>query len=77
MCVALPGTVISVEGRQARVDFSGNIVEADTTLVETKPGDRVLLHAGCIIQRLSLSDATEMDDFMKMIREMEGGPHAV
>ena len=53
MCVALPGRVLSVEGTKAVVDFSGNTVEAEAGLVKIKPGDYVLVHAGCILQVMS------------------------
>ena len=69
MCVAIPGRVIEVHKRTASVDFSGNIVKADAGLVDITPGDRVLVHAGCIIQKLSDEDADFMEDFMKEISE--------
>ena len=63
MCVALPGTVIRTDEKTntAKVDFSGNILDARTGLVSVKPGDRVLVHAGCIMQKLSESEADEID----------------
>ena len=69
MCVALPGTVIRTDEKTntAKVDFSGNILDA-TGLVSVKPGDRVLVHAGCIMQKLSESEADEIDE---LLREMD------
>ena len=49
MCVALPGKVIKLEGTRATVDFNGNRVQAEAGLVKAKPGDYVLVHAGCIL----------------------------
>ncbi|MBQ9550711.1 MAG: HypC/HybG/HupF family hydrogenase formation chaperone [Lachnospiraceae bacterium] len=72
MCVALPGKVVSVKGRKAAVDFSGNIVEADAGLADVEVDDRVLVHAGCIIQKLSKEDADFMTEFADYIRELEG-----
>lgn len=68
MCVALPGTVVKVNGRSATVDFSGNTVEAEAGLVKIKPGDRVLVHAGCILQVL---DEKESKDLEELFRELE------
>lgn len=59
MCVALPGTVISVEKDKALVSFEGNQVSAQTGLVPVKAGDRVLVHAGCILQILNQTEADE------------------
>ena len=68
MCVAWPGTVIEVRDRRAVVDFSENRVEARTGFVEVEPGDRVLVHAGCILQKVSEQEAEEME---KLFRELE------
>jgi hydrogenase expression/formation protein HypC len=62
MCVALPGTVIEVKDRKAVVDFSGNRVNARAGLVDVKPGDQVLVHAGCIIQKVSMEEGEEMKE---------------
>lgn len=71
MCVALPGKVISLKGHKATVDFSGNLVEADAGLVDVEINDRVLVHAGCIIQKLSDEDADFMEEFNDYIKTME------
>ncbi len=74
MCVALPGRVVSVGGSRAEVDFSGNVISADAGLVDIKPGDRVLVHAGCIIQKLTDEDADFMEEFSEYVKEMESLP---
>ena len=71
MCVALPGRVVSANGTRADVDFSGNVISADAGLVDIKPGDRVLVHAGCIIQKLSDEDADFMEEFSEYVKGME------
>ncbi len=70
MCVALPGEVIEVKGHTAIVDFSGNRVKAEAGLAEIVPGDRVLVHAGCIIQKLDNSEADIMEDLFREIEEL-------
>ena len=69
MCVAIPGTVIKLDGTKATVDFSGNIVNAEAGLVNVKVGDKVLVHAGCIIQTMDDELADEMNELFK---EIEG-----
>lgn len=70
MCVALPGKVIQVNGRKATVDFSGNTLEAEAGLVKVKPGDDVLVHAGCILQVLTESEGKAMRDILKELEEL-------
>lgn len=64
MCVALPGLVVSIEGNYAVVDFDGNRVNARAGLVDVIPGDYVLVHAGCIIQKMTRKDADEITEIM-------------
>jgi len=47
-------------------------VEADAGLADVEVDDRVLVHAGCIIQKLSKEDADFMTEFADYIRELEG-----
>lgn len=62
MCVALPGVVEEVYEETALVNFSGNRVEAASGLIDVSVGDRVLVHAGCILQIVSQSEAEEMEN---------------
>lgn len=71
MCVAYPGTVLTVKEHSAIVDFRGTKVEAATGLVSAKPGDRVLVHAGCVLQVLPPEEADEMDEIFRELAEAE------
>ncbi len=64
MCVALPGVVTELDGTTAVVDFSGNKVRANAGLLDVKVGDRVLVHAGCILQIVSQSEAEELEQLL-------------
>lgn len=70
MCVAMPGKVLAVHGTRATVDFSGNTVEAEAGLVTIKPGDYVLVHAGCILQVLSEEENEMLDSLFKELEEL-------
>ena len=70
MCVAMPGTVLAVNGRTARVDFHGNEMDAEAGLVSIKPGDSVLVHAGCIIQVMSKEEADETWEMFRLIEDL-------
>ncbi|NLY75207.1 MAG: HypC/HybG/HupF family hydrogenase formation chaperone [Firmicutes bacterium] len=60
MCLAAPGEVLKIEGSKAKVSFSGAVRAVDLSLVSgVKPGDYVLVHAGCAIQILPPEEARE------------------
>ena len=69
MCVALPGKVIEIIGRDAVVDFNGNQVTARAGLVDVQVGDYVLVHAGCVIQKVSQQDMEDLKNLNEMMGE--------
>ena len=70
MCVAMPGKVIEVTNDgKARIDFEGNEVEAYCGLVDLKPGDYALVHAGCVIQKMLKFEMEEMAEIMSLMDE--------
>ena len=71
MCVALPGKVIEVNDRDAVVDFNGNQVTARTGLVDVKIGDYVLVHAGCVIQKVTPQEAEDLTELMNDVKAFE------
>jgi len=71
MCIAVPGRVICLEGNRAKVDFSGNLVDAQAGLVDVKVGDSVLVHAGCIIQVISEEDANSILEILSEIESLQ------
>lgn len=60
MCVAAPGIIKKIEGNIADVEYSGNIVRAHTGIIDVKPGDYVLVHAGMVLQKLKEQEALDM-----------------
>lgn len=60
MCLAVPATVLSIEGVKGTVEVSGVRYQANLSLVEDiAVGDVVLLHAGFAIQKLDPEAAAE------------------
>jgi len=59
MCLAIPGKVVSIDGTIALIDFGGVKRETNISLVEVKPGDYVIVHAGFAIQAVDELDALE------------------
>ena len=72
MCVAAPGKVVSVdeEKKSAIIDFDGVLREASTGLMSVKKDDRVMVHAGCVIQILSMTEEEEIDELSKVLEEV-------
>lgn len=70
MCVASPGRVIEINDNVAKIDYNGNIVNANIGIVDVKVGDYVLVHAGLVIQTLNESEATEMVKLFKMLEDI-------
>ena len=70
MCVALPGIVEKIEEKTAVVDFSGNKVNAFAGFCEVAVGDRVLVHAGCILQVVSQTQAEEIESILKDMEDV-------
>lgn len=67
MCLAIPGKIISINGNKANVDFGGSIRECNISLVDTRIGDYVIVHAGYAIQIL---DEKEAEETIKLWDEM-------
>ncbi len=59
MCLAVPGKIIEIEGKKAKVDYGGIKREVDISLVNAKEGDYVIVHAGFAIQVLDEKNAIE------------------
>lgn len=61
MCVGSVGTILSREGNRATIDFGGvrTVIRTDF-LPDVAVGERVLIHAGFAISRVSEQEATEM-----------------
>jgi hydrogenase expression/formation protein HypC len=52
----------------ARVDFAGNVARVNIGIVDTRPGDYVLVHAGCAIESMPEEKAMEI---LEIFRDME------
>jgi len=60
MCLAIPAKIIHIKGNIAKVNFGEGVLrEVNTTLVDAKVGEYVLIHAGYAIQVLDQKAAEE------------------
>jgi hydrogenase expression/formation protein HypC len=74
MCLAVPGKIISISGRDplertGRIDFGGIIKEASLACVpESVVGDYVIVHVGFALSRV---DEAEAEKIFEYVRQME------
>ena len=59
MCLAVPGKIMSIEGKDAQIDFGGVMREANISMVQVGVGDYVIVHAGFAIQVIDEDEAKE------------------
>jgi len=69
MCVAYPGKVLQLEGRHAQVDFAGNVVKVNVSMVPVQIGDYVLVHAGMAIQKVEQGEGRQWQELFREIEE--------
>lgn len=70
MCIAISALIISMEGTKARVECNGNFFEVETAIIEAKPGDYVLVHAGCAIEVIHKERAYEISEIFKELENI-------
>ncbi len=70
MCVAVPGRITEINGDFAKVNIMENITQANIKLVDTKVGDYVLIHAGCVIEVLKKDMAEEILSIFTELQEV-------
>jgi hydrogenase expression/formation protein HypC len=63
MCLAVPMTIIRIEGSRAVAEARGVETAVDISLMpDIRKGDRVIVHAGFIIEKLDEEAAREIDE---------------
>ncbi len=72
MCLGIPAKVLEVRGDVGVVELGGIRKEVDASLVDVKPGDYVIVHAGAMISKLSPEEAKEtLELWDELIRRLE------
>jgi hydrogenase expression/formation protein HypC len=67
MCLAVPGRIVSIDGKNAQVDYGGVTRETNISMVEVNVGSYVIIHAGFAIQ---VVDEEEAKETIKLWQEM-------
>jgi len=73
MCLAFPGRVVSIEGDFAKVDFGEGTARdsINVSLVDVRPGQYVLVHAGYAIQAMDEKEAEKTLSYWREILAYE------
>jgi hydrogenase expression/formation protein HypC len=68
MCLAIPAQIRNLsDDHTAQAEYQGNILTIEMGLVDAKPGDFVLVHAGCAIEWIDQATATELSGLLEEI----------
>lgn len=74
MCLGIPAKVVEIKGTRAIVDVMGAVTEISTEFVkDIKPGDYVIVHAGCAIEVLDEDEAKKTLDMFRELEELSNG----
>jgi hydrogenase expression/formation protein HypC len=75
MCLGLPGRIISMSGKTARVDFWGSVrtVKLDAMKEAIVPGDYIIDHAGFAVRRIPDEDVADTLALYEVILCEAGG----
>lgn len=81
MCLAVPMTITKIVGSRAVAESRGVETVVDISLMpEIRKGDRVIVHAGFIIEKLDENEAREIDQvwdkYLEALDKEEQGGHA-
>jgi hydrogenase expression/formation protein HypC len=75
MCLGLPGRIVSINGKTARVDFWGNVrtVKLDAMKEVIAAGDYIIDHAGYAVRRIPDEDVADTIALYEVILCEAGG----
>lgn len=65
MCLAIPGKVESIQDNKAIIDYGIEKREVDSSLMEVKEGDYVIVNAGFIIEKIPKEQAEQALELIK------------
>jgi len=65
MCLAVPGKVEKIENNKIVIDYGIEKREADTSLIEVKEGDYVIVNAGFVIEKIPEKEAKQVLELIK------------
>jgi hydrogenase expression/formation protein HypC len=74
MCIAIPGELLEKTDNRGIVKIRGYRMPVELGIVsDARPGDYVLVHAGCAIARLSKDEAEEINELFDTLEQYDAG----
>lgn len=65
MCIGVPAKIIRLlPDHLAEAEYNGNRLTLEIGLVDVVPGDHVLVHAGCAVEKIRPEQAEEIQDLL-------------
>lgn len=72
MCVAVVGTIVSIHGMEAVVTVMGAKITVSVDFLEDPSvNDKVLIHAGCAIRKVTKEEFEETEEALRLLEEVE------
>jgi len=59
MCLAVPGKIVEINRKKAKIDYGSEIRRADCSLMDCKVGEYVIVSNGMIIDKIDEKEALE------------------
>lgn len=73
MCLGVPARIVRLlPDHLAEADYHGNRLTLEMGLVDAAPGDYVLVHAGCAIERIRPEEARQIQDMLADLLDVIG-----
>jgi len=73
VCIAAGGKLLEITDGGGVVDIRGNILRVELGAVGAKPGDYVLVHAGCAIAVADKAEVEELDGLLDLLESYSDG----
>jgi hydrogenase expression/formation protein HypC len=73
MCLAVPCKVVAVNGTTAQVNYGGNVLNVDISMLpDVKVDQYVIVHAGIALQIYSEQEALETLELLNLLFSQDG-----
>jgi hydrogenase maturation factor len=65
MCLAIPGKIIEKEGKKVKVDYDGDVRDANVIEGDYSVGDFVIVQGHIVIEKVPVAQVSKWKQFLK------------